>query len=85
MTIELSGTTAKIHASEKVSTGDYENAEYHTTIEVDIDHTGALANGTREELKARLLALHKDAQATVARAAENRIREDGHEDWGVRE
>lgn len=82
--IELSGESFKIHASEQVSTGDYENFNARVTIEGRIDHTGALENGTRTGLKARLLSLHKDAQEVVERAAENRIAAEGHGDWGVR-
>lgn len=83
--IELSGKTAKVHASQKIQPEDYEPFTARTTIEVDIDHTGDLATGTRQELKARLLKLHADAQETVERAADNRIAEQGHEDWSVPE
>lgn len=83
MTIELSGKTAKVHVSQKVQPEDYEPYEAMTTIEVEIDHTGDLVNDQREELRARLLALQRDAQETVARSCENRLRADGHEDWST--
>lgn len=83
--IELTGQSFKVHVSEKVSTGDYESFDARVTIEGDINHTGSLANGARTELKARLLGLHKDAQEVVERSAENRIRLDDAEDWGVPE
>lgn len=85
MTIELSADRFKIHASEKVSTGDYESADYHATIEGDVTHAGDLDGDARTELKARLLAVEKDAQEVVERAAENRLREPGHADWSVPE
>jgi len=81
MSIELSGKTVKVHAQEKVSTGEYESYTANATIEADVSHTGDLRNGDRVELRARLLALEKDVQESVERACENRIREDGHEDW----
>ena len=74
MTIELTADRFKINVSEQVSTGDYENHSVHTTVEGDITMTGALENGTREELQARLLAIEKDVQEAVERAAENRLR-----------
>jgi len=82
--IELRGTEFTVHAREKITTGEYENAEYHTTIEGEISHGGRLENDHRDELKARLLSLHRDAQETVERAASNRIAVDEHEDWAVR-
>jgi hypothetical protein len=82
--IHLSATDFTIHASEKVSTGEYETAQYDTTIKGEISHGSVdLDEATRKELKAKLLAIHKDAQETVERAAENRIARDEAEDWGV--
>ena len=83
--ITLVGTEFTVSAREKISTGDYENAEYHTTIKGELGTPAPeLDEKGRHELKARLLSLHKEAQATVERTANNRIRERGHEDWGVR-
>jgi hypothetical protein len=82
--IALVGTEWTVSASEKISTGEYENAQYHTTIEGEIATPAPeLDADGRKELKARLLSIHKEAQETVERAAENRIREPGHDDWGV--
>jgi len=81
--IRLTAESFTVYAREKVSTGDYENAEYHVSIEGSVDGTTELDADTREELKARLLAAQKEAQESVQRTAENRIRESGHEDWGV--
>lgn len=72
-----------VHAREKISTGDYENAEFHTTVSGSVSGH-RLDDQTRLELKARLLSLEKEIQETVERAAKNRIREPEHEDWGVR-
>jgi len=83
--IHLNADEFLVHAREKVSTGKYESAEFHTTISGTVDGDGRLDAETRRELRARLLTVHKQAQATVERAAENRIREPGHEDWGVPE
>lgn len=90
--VELTAESFTVHAREKISTGDYENAEFHVTIEGGVDHSERVAAGdaasgvdeqTRRCLKAKLLSLHKDAQETVERACENRVKADGHEDWGV--
>lgn len=83
--IQLTADSFTVHAREKVSTGDYENAEFHVTIEGSVSGAESLENGTREELKARLLAVQKEAQESVQRACENRIAAEGHEDWGVRQ
>lgn len=81
--VDLEAESFTVHAREKISTGDYENAEYHVSIEGSIDADGDLDADRRRELKARLLTVEKDAQDAVARACENRIAADGHEDWGV--
>lgn len=81
--IELTATGWTVSASEKTSTGEYENHESHAALEGDIPLGTRLDEDARRELKARLLALQKDLQEVVERAAENRVRESGHEDWGV--
>jgi hypothetical protein len=81
--IQLTAESFTVHAREKISTGDYENAACHVTIEGSVDGATELDADTRVELKARLLAVQKEAQASVRRTVENRIREPGHEDWGV--
>lgn len=81
--IELTADSWTVHAREKVSTGEFENAEFHTTIEGHVDGDGRLDEETRRELKARLLSVHRETQDTVERAAENRIAAPDHEDWGV--
>lgn len=85
MTIELTADRYKINVSEQVSTGDYENHSVRTTVEGDVNMTGDLSNGRREELQARLLAIERDVQAAVERAAENRLRLPEDRDYGVPE
>lgn len=94
--ITLHGREFTVHAREKISTGDYENAEYHVSISGEIwpddplfDAGGVPVSSNeldpeaRKELKARLLGLQKDAQEVVERAAENRVALPESEDWGV--
>jgi len=81
--IRLTAESFTVHARETVSTGDYESFETHVSIEGSVDGTSDLDEATRRELRARLLAVEKEAQETVERTAENRVRENGHEDWGV--
>lgn len=79
--ITLTADEWTVHAREKTSTGQYENIEHHATLSGTIPGDTTLDEDARRELKARLLALQKDAQRVVGRACENRVRE--CEDWGV--
>lgn len=79
--VTLTATEWSVTATEKVSTGEYENAEYHTTIGGEVDGGAVLDADTRRELKARLLAVHKVAQEMVTRSGENRVGDEV--DWGV--
>lgn len=78
--LTLIGTKFTVNASEKVSTGKYENYDPQLTVEGKIP-MAQLDAATREELKGELLALHGDLQAVLNRAAGNRIAEPEHEDW----
>ena len=80
--IELTATEWSVSVSEKRSVGDYENVEPFASVSGELPET-ELDEQTRRELKARLLALQKELQEVVERAADNRVRADGHEDWGV--
>lgn len=80
--ITLTATSFKVSATEKRSLDQYENHQPHVTIEGEVDG-GELTPDARRELRARLLALHQDAQAVVSRAAENRIAHPDDRDWGV--
>lgn len=82
--IALDGTEFTVSATEKVSTGDYETYDAHTTISGEIDMGDhELDADARKALRARLLSLHKDVQETVERSCANRLKLDGGEDWGV--
>lgn len=84
--IRLVGTEWTVSVSETRSLGDYENTEPFVSVSGEIPaDVGQLDAETRRELKARLLSLHKELQETVERAADNRVKADGHEDWGVPE
>ena len=84
MTIELSADEWKVHCQEKVSTGEYESATVDASLSGSVEGVHTLDDDARRELKARLLSVEKTVQEAAERAAKNRIREDGHEDWGVR-
>lgn len=81
MSIELTATEWKVTASEKVSTGEYENYTPYVEISGELPHKDTLDEESRRELKARLLGVEKDAQEIVRRASENRTSDDA--DWGV--
>lgn len=69
--ITITAEGAKLMASEKVSTGDYENAQVSTTLEVSVegaDLTETLPDGLRN----KLYALQRQVQSQVEAAAEQR-------------
>jgi hypothetical protein len=72
ITITAGGAT--IHAGEKVSTGDYENAQVDITLELDIAGVDC-SGGIPPELQQRLKALQMSLQRNVEENAEKR-RED---------
>lgn len=78
--IELTPTGFTVHVREKRSLGDYENTEPHATVEGEIDAEGDI-DAIRPLLRARLLRLHRDLQAVVETAADNRVAAPDHEDW----
>lgn len=82
--ITITATEWTVSASEKISTGDYENYEPHVTIKGEVPMQTELDEETRRELKAKLLAIHRDAQEIVERAGDNRLAVEDAEDWGVR-
>jgi len=81
--IELQADRWKVHAAEKVSTGEYESHEVRQTIEGDIPRGAVLDAAGRKALKAKLLTVQQDLQKTVQRAGENRVALPESEDWGV--
>lgn len=84
--IQLVGTEWTVSTKEKRSTGDYENVEPFASVSGDIAQpAGELDEEARRCLQAKLLALHKDLQAVVERAADNRVAHPDSENWGVPE
>lgn len=80
--IKLEGREFTVSASEKVSTGDYENYEPHVTIKGEIPAPESkLDQQTRTELRRELTALHHDLQGVLEVSIQNRLRAEGHEDW----
>lgn len=78
--ITLRGTSFTVSASEKVSTGQYENYNPHLTLEGEIPKE-ELTEEAREDLKEQLLSIHGDLQAVLQKAAGNRIADPEFEDW----
>ena len=80
--ITLRGTSFTVSASEKVSTGDYENYNPHATIEGELPAAESeLDQETRAAVKQELLKLHGDLQDILNKATGNRIAASDHEDW----
>lgn len=78
--ITLRGTSFKVSASEKTSTGQYENYSPHLTISGEIPKE-ALTEEARKDLKEQLLSLHGDLQAVLNKAVANRHAESEWESW----
>lgn len=79
--ITLTADSFTVHASEKVSTGDYENASMSMTIEGSIE--GLEVEGDiPDRLRARLHAIQRDLQRDVEEASVNRLRDREFEKWG---
>ena len=80
--ITLQGREFTVSASEKVSTGDYENYEPHATIKGEIPAPESeLDKETRVQVKRELIALHHDLQQVLETTIDNHLAADGHEDW----
>jgi len=79
--IDLTTEAFTIHASEKVSTGDYETGTVSMTIEGSIEGVDVDAE-LPDALRARLHTIQRQLQRDVEQAAMNRVRERQHEEWG---
>lgn len=79
--ISLTADSFTIHASEKVSTGDYENANVSMTIEGSIEGV-EMGSEIPDALRARLHSIQRDLQRDVEQAGMNRVREREFEKWG---
>lgn len=82
--IRLSADSFTVSASEKVSTGEYENYNPHATIEGTIEGVDQLDDQTRRMLRGRLLEIHRDLQETLEQAVNNRIAIRDDENWEVK-
>jgi hypothetical protein len=78
--ITLRGTSFTVSASEKVSTGQYENYNPHLSIKGEIPEE-ELTDENREDLKRQLLGLHGDLHAVLQKATGNRHAEPEWENW----
>jgi hypothetical protein len=80
-------TSVKVSASEKVSTGDYENYNPHATLDAQV-----VSAGTWEEQRAQVLqalaGMHKDIQAVLEQATEAKLQMEPaaeQDDWMLQE
>lgn len=80
--ITITAEGAKLHATEKVSTGDYETATASVTMDVSIEGC-EMEGGVPDVLRARLLAIQRDLQRDVQQAAEQRLAHPDHEQWKI--
>lgn len=83
--IDLRAREWSVGASEKISTGDYENYEPNAFISGDIPEGVVLDEDTREEIERELNALHARVMNSVQKAAENRERLPERRDWSAGE
>lgn len=75
--ITLRGTTFKVSATEKRSTGDYESYQPHAAIEGELPAPESeLDPETRSRLRVEMLSLHHDLQKVVTAAANERIEQE---------
>jgi len=80
--ITLRGTEFTVSASEKVSTGEYENYNPHVSLQGELPAAESeLDEETRAAVKQELLNLQGDLQDVLSKAAGNRIAASEHEDW----
>jgi len=78
---------ADIHEYYIVSKWLYERLEKHGEPVAQIEGQyiwGRTTTGQKKHLDAVITDIHKELQETIERAAENRLCDPGHEDWGVR-
>lgn len=72
--IEITADGMKIHASEKVSTGDYENGNVSATVEASVEGAD-ITEGLPDDLKNRVYGLQRSLQGVVKAAAKERKKE----------
>lgn len=69
--ITITAEGAKIMASEKISTAQYENAQVSQTLEVSVEGAD-LSKGVPQDLQKKLYALKRTVQRNVENAADER-------------
>lgn len=75
-------TGMTVSASEKVSTGDYENYEPFQQVRVAFDPAIDVATPDgRAEVRQRAIQAHHDVQKDIQRAIDGRLSISEHEDW----
>lgn len=62
--IELVAESATIHVSEKVSTGEYENATFQMSLDVGIENVDC-TEGAPSELRMRLKKLQRELHGVI--------------------
>lgn len=82
--ITLTATDFTVEASEKVSTGQYENYNPSITVEGKLP-MAELDDAGRAAVKEQLLRLHGDLQDVLGKAAGNRNAEPEWETWTFHE
>lgn len=73
-------TGATVSASEKISTGDYENYNPHATAQATFRPAFPLT-GNEQELQQALLDLHREVNSELQQMISNRLSEPGFENW----
>lgn len=81
--ITITAEGARIHASEKVSTADYETATYSVSLDLSMDGCDIEGDSLPPRVRARLLGFVHDLQKDVEHAANQRVRIADHENWSV--
>lgn len=75
-------TGMTVSASEKVSTGDYENYEPYQSVRLAFSPAIDVSDPDgRVEVRKRAIQAHRDIQADIQRAIDNRKVDDDLEDW----
>lgn len=71
--IEITAEGVKVHASEKVSTGQYESGTVSATLELDVNGVD-VSDGLSHELRERINEIRRGVQDDVEQAAHDRKR-----------
>lgn len=79
--ITITVESFKLHYGEKVSTGEFENAQVDLSLEGSIDGAEVDSGGLPYDVRGRLLRSSKQLQKDGQKAAENRLKLPEQEDW----